>query len=71
MEKVYVQLIAFDKHTSDSFSRTIVADTKEEFNKQVEEFEDEVPFTKYYTEFLANDVLTDEQLAIVEDHDVN
>ena len=70
MENVYVQIIAFDKHSSNSFSRTIVADTKESFNKQVKEFEDEVPFTKYYTELLADDVLTDEQLAIVEDHDV-
>ncbi len=71
MEKVFVQIMAFDKHSADNFGRTIVADTKESFNKQVEEFESEVPFTKFYVEMIADEVLNDEQLKIVEDHEVN
>ena len=71
MEKVYVQIIAFDKNSNDNIGRSIVADNKESFNQQVEEFENEVPFTKFYIEMIADDVLTDKQLEIVEDHDVN
>ena len=71
MEKVYVQIIAFNKNGNDNIGRSIVADNKESFNKQVEEFENEVPFTKFYIEMIADDVLTDKQLEIVEDHDVN
>jgi hypothetical protein len=71
MEKVYVQIIAFDKNSNDNFGRNIVADNKDSFNKQVEEFESEIPFTKYYTELSSDDVLTDEQLTIVEDHEVD
>jgi predicted DNA binding protein len=71
MEKVYVQIIAFDKNSNDNIGRSIVADNKESFNQQVEEFESEVPFTKFYIEMIADDVLTDKQLEIVEDHDVN
>jgi hypothetical protein len=71
MEKVYVQIIAFDKNSNDNIGRSIVADNKESFNQQVEEFESEVPFTKFYIEMIADDVLTDEQLEIVGDHDIN
>jgi hypothetical protein len=71
MEKVYVQITAFDKNSADNIGRSIVADNKESFNQQVEEFESEVPFTKFYVEMVADDVLTYEQLKIVEDHDVN
>ena len=56
MEKVYVQIIAFNKNGNDNIGRTIVADNKESFNKQVEEFESEVPFTKFYIEMIADDV---------------
>jgi hypothetical protein len=71
MEKVYVQITAFDKNSADNIGRSIVADNKESFNQQVEEFESEVHFTKFYVEMVADDVLTYEQLKIVEDHDVN
>ena len=71
MENVYVQIIAFDKNSNNNIGRSIVANTKDSFNKQVEEFENEIPFTKFYVEMVADDVLTDEQLEIVEDHDVN
>ena len=71
MEKVYVQITAFDKNSADNIGRSIVADNKESFNQQVEDFDSEVPFTKFYVEMVADDVLTDEQLKIVEDHDVN
>ena len=71
MKKVHVQIIAFDKNSNNNIGRSIVADTKESFNRQVEEFENEVPFTKFYTELIADDVLDDEQEKIIEDHEVN
>ena len=71
MKKVHVQIIAFDKNSNNNIGRSIVADTKESFNRQVEEFESEVPFTKFYTELIADDVLDDEQEKIIEDHEVN
>lgn len=71
MEQVHIQIIAIDKNSADSYSRSIVASTKENFNRQVEEFENDIPFTKYYIEMMADDVLTEEQQQIVEDYDVN
>jgi hypothetical protein len=68
---VYVQIIAFDKNSNENIGRGIVANTKESFNEQVEEFENEIPYTKYYVEMIADDILTDEQLEIVGDYDVN
>jgi hypothetical protein len=71
MVKVHIQITAFDKNSADNIGRSIVADNKESFNEQVEEFESEIPFTKFYVEIVADDVLTDEQLEIVGDYDVN
>jgi hypothetical protein len=71
MENVYVQIIAFDKNSNNNTGRSIVANTKDSFNKQVEEFEDEIPYTKFYIEIIADDILTDEQLEIVSDYEVN
>lgn len=71
MENVYVQIIAFDKNSNNNIGRSIVANTKDSFNKQVEEFENEIPYTKFYIEIIADDTLTDEQLEIVGDYEVN
>lgn len=71
MENVYVQIIAFDKNSNNNIGRSIVADTKDSFNKQVEEFENEIPYTKFYIEIIADDTLSDEQLEIVADYEVN
>jgi len=71
MENVYVQIIAFDKNSNNNIGRSIVANTKDSFNKQVEEFENEIPYTKFYIEIIADDTLSDEQLEIVEDYEVN
>lgn len=70
MTQVHVQIMAFDKNSGDSYSRNIVASTKESFNKQVEEFENEVPFNKYYVEIIPDESLTEEQQEIVSDHEV-
>jgi len=68
--EVYVQVTAFDKNSNDNFGRSIVSDTKEDFNRQVEEFESMIPFTKYYTTMVSDDVLTPEQELIVGDYEV-
>jgi hypothetical protein len=49
MEKVYVQITAFDKNSADNIGRSIVANSKENFNEQVEEFESTVlPFRRLF-----------------------
>jgi hypothetical protein len=48
-----------------------VAETKEDFNRQVEEFEASIPFTRYYTTLVSDDVLTPEQELIVSDYEVD
>lgn len=70
MKSVHVTITAFDKDSNRNIGMSIVADTKESFNKQVEEFESEVPFSKFYTQIEADEVLDDEQQKIVEDHEV-
>ena len=68
--QVYVQITAFDKNSNDNMGRSIVADTKEKFNRQVEEFELSIPYTKYYMTLVSDDVLTPEQKLIVSDYEV-
>jgi hypothetical protein len=69
--EVYVQATAFDKNSNDSVGRSIVAETKEDFNRQVEEFEASIPFTRYYTTLVSDDTLTPEQELIVSDYEVD
>jgi hypothetical protein len=69
--EVYVQATAFDKNSNDSMGRSIVAETKEDFNRQVEEFEASIPFTRYYTTLVSDDTLTPEQELIVSDYEVD
>jgi hypothetical protein len=69
--EVYVQVTAFDKNSNDNFWTTVIADTKESFNLQVEEFESRIPFTKYYVTMVSDDVLTPEQESIIEDYEVD
>ena len=68
--QVYVQITAFDKNSNDNMGRSITADTKEKFNRQVEEFELSIPYTKYYITLVSDDVLTPEQELIVSDYEV-
>ena len=68
--QVYVQITVFDKNSNDNMGRSITADTKEEFNHQVEEFELSIPYTKYYMTLVSDDVLTSEQKLIVSDYEV-
>ena len=72
MAEVVATIRAFDKDSSNFFGKTIVAETKEEFNEQVEDFEEEVPFSRFYITIEAEDYdLTPEQLQIVEDHELD
>ena len=68
--QVYIQITAFDKNSNNNMGRSIIADTKEKFNRQVEEFELSVPYTKYYMALVSDDVLTPEQELIVSDYEV-
>jgi hypothetical protein len=67
---VKVQLLAFDKNSSEHIGTTIMARDKQEFNLSVEDFLMGVPYTRYYIEFISDEPLTDEQKEIVEDFEI-
>jgi hypothetical protein len=69
--EVYIQATAFDKNSNENMGRSIVADTKESFNRQVEEFESSIPYTKFYVTLVSDDVLTPEQESIISDYEVD
>jgi hypothetical protein len=56
METV-IKLNALDKNSSGSFSRTIKVETVEDFQREEREFEQDIPFSRYYFdhEFLSGD----------------
>jgi len=66
---VIINAYAFDKNSSAMCGEQIRANTKEEFNSQMKEFEDSIPFDKYYTELISDSELSDEDMKIVEDYD--
>ena len=69
---VIVNAYAFDKNSSAHCGEQIRAETKEEFNSQMKEFEDSIPFSKYYTELIfIGDELTEEEESIIEDYEVD
>jgi hypothetical protein len=68
---VIVNAYAFDKDSSAMCGQQIRSESKEDFNAQMKEFEQSIPFRKYYTELLFDeDELTQEQQSIVEDYEV-
>ena len=68
---VKVMAYAFDKNSSAMYGEQITAETKEEFNAKMKEFEDTIPFSKYYTELVCPELeLTEEQESIIEDYEV-
>jgi hypothetical protein len=68
---VIVNAYAFDKNSSALYGEQVRAETKEEFNAKMKEFEDAIPFSKYYTELsFVGDELTEEDEAIIEDYEV-
>jgi hypothetical protein len=69
--EVYIQATAFDKNSNENMGRSIVADTKESFNRQVEEFESSIPYTKFYITLVSDDILTPEQELIISDYEVD
>lgn len=65
---VRATMIAFDKSSGATYSDYLVASTKEEANKQFAEFEQSVPFTKWYYEIQLEELdLTPTQEEIVSD----
>ena len=66
---VVINAYAFDKNSSAMCGEQIRANTKEEFNSQMKEFEDSIPFSKYYTELISDSELSDEDAEIVEDYE--
>jgi hypothetical protein len=69
---VIINAYAFDKDSSAMYGEQIRANTKEDFNAQMKEFEQSIPFRKHYTELLfEGDELTQEQESIIEDYEVD
>ncbi len=60
--------MAFDKNTNAFLGTTIFSDSKEDFNQKYEEFEKEIPFSKYYIEVEPVSDLTEQEMEIIEDY---
>ena len=68
---VIINAYAFDKNSPAFYGEQIRAITKEEFNIQMRDFEQSIPFSKYYTELTSvGTILTEEDKAIIEDYEV-
>jgi hypothetical protein len=69
---VIINAYAFDKNSSAFCGEQVRAETKEEFNAKMKEFEDTIPFSKHYLELtFVGDELTQEEESIIEDYDVD
>ena len=63
---VIVNAYAFDKDSSAMCGQQIRSESKEDFNAQMKEFEQSIPFSKYYTELtFIGDELTEEEESII------
>jgi hypothetical protein len=65
---VRISVMAFDKNTNAFVGETISTDSKEDFNQKYEEFEKNVPFSKYYIEVEPVSDLTEQEMEIIEDY---
>lgn len=69
---VIINAYAFDKDSSAMCGQQIRSESKEDFNAQMKEFEQSIPFRKYYTELtFIGDELTQEEESIIEDYEVD
>ena len=69
---VIINAYAFDKDSSAMCGQQIRSESKEDFNAQMKEFEQSIPFRKYYTELtFIGDELTEEEESIIEDYEVD
>jgi hypothetical protein len=65
---IKISVMAFDKNTNAFLGQTIVTDSKHDFNEKFEAFQQEVPYSKFYTEIEPLSNLSEEQMEIIEDH---
>ena len=66
---VIINAFAFDKDSSAMCGQQIRSESKEDFNAQMKEFEESIPFSKYYTELtFAGDEVTEEDEEIFQDY---
>jgi hypothetical protein len=69
---VIINAYAFDKNSSGMFGYQIRSESKEDFNAQMKDFEESIPFSKHYLELtFVGDELTQEEESIIEDYDVD
>jgi hypothetical protein len=69
---VIVNAYAFDKNSSAMYGYQIRSESKEDFNAQMKDFEESIPFSKHYLELtFVGDELTQEEESIIEDYDVD
>ena len=57
-------IMAIDRHSSDTLSRTFSTTSAELFKKSIEEFEKELPYTKY--ELTCNEIMEDYSKDIID-----
>lgn len=64
---IRLQIFAFDKDSSGNYSKTIAVEDKEDFTAQVEEFEKEVPFSRFFSDIEPCNTLSDEEEKLFEE----
>ena len=60
-------LVAIDRHSSDTMSRTFSTEKLESFKESVQEFEDQLPFKRYELTSEVDYVDVSDELAVVLD----
>ena len=68
---VIINVYAFDKNSSAMYGYQIRSGSKEDFNAQMKEFEESIPFTRYYMEMKPEQIDADSDYDIVSDYDVD
>ena len=62
---------AFDKNSSANYSESMEVETKEELDSKFKDFEDNVPFHKWYYEIQTEEALSEEEEEVLSDYDWN
>ena len=62
---------AFDKNSSANYSESMEVETKEELDSKFKDFEENVPFLKWFYEIQTDEVLSEEEEEVLSDYDWN
>ena len=65
MRELHLEVIALDKDSGGHYGENFLIKTKEDFETQFKEFKEKVPFFRWYYEIVTDEILTDEEEALI------